>query len=221
MASPSIVRAIKRHGIGGTIRLAIQKIGSSQAPGGRSQFDLDHGVDTDGDDDLRDLNIDAPADHVLYGNRYQATSPEMFAKMMSVAPITPNMLFIDIGSGKGRALLMASAYPFKRIIGVEFAAELAATAQDNIRKFGAPKEIESVCANALTWEFPPEPSLIYIYNSFGKPLMRSFIKRLEQSVQDHPRQLIVIYRNPTCRELWSNWPQLHADQQFMVLRPPL
>ena len=33
--------------------------------------------------------------------------------------------FIDIGSGKGRALLLASQYPFQRILGIELLAELA------------------------------------------------------------------------------------------------
>jgi hypothetical protein len=31
--------------------------------------------------------------------------------------------FVDCGSGKGRTLLIASEFPFKFIIGVEFAAE--------------------------------------------------------------------------------------------------
>jgi len=43
--------------------------------------------------------------------------------------------FVDLGSGKGRVLLMASHYPFKRIIGVEFIPELHQVAQENIRKY--------------------------------------------------------------------------------------
>lgn len=224
MAAPSIVRAVQRHGFVGTVRIAWEKLGrrGSHVPSGPSAFDQQYGVNTDGDDDLRDLSIDAPGSHILHGNRYQATSPEMFAKIMRVAPIVQDMTFIDIGSGKGRALLMASAYPFKRIIGVEFAHELHAAAEDNIRKFGSPKSIEAICADALAWDLPDEPSLVYVYNSFGKPLMSQFIERLESSLMENPRELVVVYRNPTCRELWtrSQWKLVHDDPMFMVLRPP-
>lgn len=223
MAAPSIVRAIKRHGIGGTIRLAIEKVGGSSSPTGPSQFDLDHGLDTGGDDDLRDLSIDAPASHILHGNRYQATSPEMFARIMGVAPIGQGMTFIDIGSGKGRALLMASSYPFQRIVGVEFARELHEVALENIRRFKPKRPVEAVCADALTWDLPSEPSLIYLYNSFGAPLMSKFIERLEASLLVRPRELVVVYRNPSCRELWarSQWTLVHDDAMFMVLKPPV
>ena len=32
----------------------------------------------------------------------------------------PDCVFLDLGAGKGRALLLASQFPFKRIVGVEF-----------------------------------------------------------------------------------------------------
>src|SRR3984885_13557549 len=56
---------------------------------------------------------------------YQPTEPTLFGEMIeSLMQVTPKInlpefTFIDIGSGKGRALLMASQYPFRRILGIE------------------------------------------------------------------------------------------------------
>ena len=56
--------------------------------------------------------------------------------MLSALPIDyRDFTFIDIGSGKGRTLLMASDYPFRRIIGVELLPELHRIAQENVRKY--------------------------------------------------------------------------------------
>ena len=46
-----------------------------------------------------------------------------------------DFIFIDLGSGKGRALLMASDYPFRRIVGVELLPQLHRAAQDNLTKY--------------------------------------------------------------------------------------
>ena len=43
--------------------------------------------------------------------------------------------FVDLGSGKGRTLLMASDYPFRRIIGVELLPSLHQIAQENLRQY--------------------------------------------------------------------------------------
>ena len=72
---------------------------------------------------------------------YQPTEPTLFREMienlMQVTPKInlPEFTFIDIGSGKGRALLMASQYPFRRILGIELLPELHRVAKENISKY--------------------------------------------------------------------------------------
>jgi hypothetical protein len=57
---------------------------------------------------------------------------------MAALPWRPeDFTVIDFGSGKGRALIVASECPFRRIIGVEFALELHRDAQQNIRAVSA------------------------------------------------------------------------------------
>src|SRR5260370_15319574 len=61
----------------------------------------------------------------LFHSPYQPTDPALFQEIMASLPIEfEQFAFVDLGSGKGRTLLMASEYPFKRIVGVELIAEL-------------------------------------------------------------------------------------------------
>jgi hypothetical protein len=64
---------------------------------------------------------------------YQPTEPAIFRKMMAILKIDfREFSFIDIGSGKGRVLLMASDYPFRRILGIELLPALHAVAEKNL-----------------------------------------------------------------------------------------
>src|SRR5579863_4122649 len=100
------------------------------------EFDRSHGVDTDGKFDgwtyLSDLNIQSA--NWIDGNDYAAIDPLRFQQAMAAFDFRfEDYTFIDFGSGKGRALLLASEFPFKRILGLEFAPELHTAAETNIR----------------------------------------------------------------------------------------
>src|SRR6266849_6481339 len=89
--------------------------------------------------------------------------------MISSLPIEfDQFTFVDLGSGKGRTLLMASEYPFMRIVGVELIAELHRAAQQNIREYRSPTQrcvqIEALIADAREFELPEEPLVLYLFN---------------------------------------------------------
>ena len=89
----------------------------------------------------------------IFHSPYMPTDPATFGEMMAALPIDFHQFtFIDIGSGKGRTLLMASEFPFRRILGVEILPELDRAARENIQAYKSPMQrcakIESVCADA-------------------------------------------------------------------------
>jgi hypothetical protein len=88
---------------------------------GDIDYDFDHGVDTT----WATVTLRTRVRELLSGARYQPSEPELFHKILTSLPVKPDgFTFIDLGSGKGRTLLMASDYPFARIIGVELLDEL-------------------------------------------------------------------------------------------------
>ncbi|MGH9634434.1 MAG: class I SAM-dependent methyltransferase [Candidatus Angelobacter sp.] len=105
--------------------------------------------------------------------------------------------FIDLGSGKGRVLLMAADYPFKRIIGVELMPKLHRAAQENIAKYPSERQcrqIKSICMDARDFEFPDGPLVVYLFNPFSESTFALILKSLRTSVEQAPRPVYVAYR---------------------------
>jgi SAM-dependent methyltransferase len=137
---------------------------------------------------------------------YQPTDATLFRQMMESLPIDfREFTFVDIGSGKGRTLLMASEYPFRRIIGVEILQELHAAAVENIAAYRSEaqqcKEIESVCIDALAFTFPDEPLLLYLFNPLPAESLQKVLENLKESLNMMDRKVYIVYHNPLLEHL--------------------
>ena len=142
----------------------------------------------------------------LFHSAYQPTDPALFREMMASLSVLSEQFefepftFVDLGSGKGRALLMASEYPFRKIVGVELIAELHRAAEENIRAYHSATQrcpnIEAVCADACAFPFPAEPLVLYLFNPLPESGMRPLIARLEKSLAENPRPVYLLYHNP-------------------------
>ena len=149
----------------------------------------------------------------LFHSPYQPTDPALFQGMMASLPIAfEQFTFVDLGSGKGRTLLMASEYPFRKIIGVELLAELHGAAQENIRAYRSPTQrctqIEALCADASEFAFPDTPLVLYLFNPLPEPALRRTVQNLEQSLQQSPRPIWIVYHNPAMSSVLAASPAL-------------
>src|SRR5579863_7314923 len=137
---------------------------------------------------------------------YQPTEPALFREMIESLMLAspgidfPEFTFIDIGSGKGRALLMAADYPFQRIVGIELLPELHRVAKENINNYKSDSQqcfaIECILGNASEFAFPPESTVLYLFNPLPESGLATMISNLEQSLRKHPRPIFVLYHNP-------------------------
>jgi hypothetical protein len=173
----------------------------------RIEFDRTFGVDTAHEVDICDLAIESP--NWEFGVRYEPTAPERFIEMVGSLPIKyEDFTFIDVGSGKGKVLLMASEMPFKRIIGIEFSPMLNRIAQNNISRYKSPTQIctslESICIDAIDYAIPPEKIVFYFYNPFHGCVLSEVLKNIEKSLIDNPREILVVYYNPVHKDLFDN-----------------
>jgi SAM-dependent methyltransferase len=120
--------------------------------------------------------------------------------------------FIDIGSGKGRVLFVAAEFPFRKVIGVEFATHIHQHALRNIQRFRRwgrrCGSIESINANAAEFEFPNENLVLYLCNPFGPEIMGRMLANLSQSLDTHPRHVVIIL-------LWPERSQQVAGTRHM------
>jgi len=141
----------------------------------------------------------------LLHSPYQPIEPELFREMMAELKIDfSQFTFIDIGSGKGRALLLAAEYPFQRILGVELLPELNLIAQQNIKKFSSPlqrcRDIDAVRLDGAEFSFPREPLVILLFNPLPVEGLRKLVQNLEGSLRMNPREVRVVYGNPIFEE---------------------
>lgn len=161
----------------------------------------------------------------LAGSLYQPTEPAVFREMLSALPINHrDFTFIDIGSGKGRTLLMASDYPFRQIIGVELLPELHNIAQENIRKYKSEGQksfaIESQCVDAREFVFPDDPLVLYLFNPLPELGMKAVVSNLERSLAASPRDVYFVYHNPEHRARLENssLQRFTGNHQFVIYR---
>jgi len=132
-------------------------------PGGRDSFDKTHGTNTSGvvwATNLRSRNFPR-------GIRYEPCAPRLCEWAIENAGIDPKeFCFVDVGCGKGRALLVASQYPFVELIGVEYAPKLSRIAEQNLRCCGIKKfRIASVDASEFT--YPSANTFAFFYHPFS------------------------------------------------------
>ena len=111
---------------------------------------------------------------------------------------------IDVGSGKGRVMVVAAHYGFKNITGVDFAKELCATAERNINKI-KPKfpgtTFNVYCKDILNYTINAGDKVFFLFNPFNKEIMEKFTENIERSVKEFPRTIYFIYANPQQKEV--------------------
>jgi predicted RNA methylase len=164
-----------------------------------SAFDSTHGTQTGGIQELFGFQI--VGQHAQHGLSHIASDPDQFVAMMADLKIdVRGHTFIDLGSGKGRALMLAAALPFRRLIGVEFSAELHQAAKANFAglaaRGSADPRIELVCDDAATYALPPEPLVVYLFNPFGSTVVRKVAERILASWRQSSRPVHILYMNP-------------------------
>lgn len=154
-------------------------------------------------------------------NHYQAISVRGFLGAIRSAEVVPaTNAFVDLGCGRGRAMLLAAEQGFARVIGIELDPRLAEQAWANVRRWqqrrpaksGQP-ELEVREGDAARTEFPHMPLLVWLYNSFGPDTLRAVLGRLMDSWSSAPRPITLCYFNPVHADVVAEFPTLVVHQR--------
>ena len=187
-------------------------------------FDQMHGVDTSGL---------VPAKHLVTGHAndehitaYYGVAPSILRALIGAwrasGPPHPieDYIFIDVGAGKGRALLVASEYSFRKVAGIELNPEMAAIARQNVEHWTrAHREdptaarlapIEVVEQDALDFELPQTPTLLFLFHPFEAPVLKQLLRRIETQFARRPGTLDLLYVNAECANVIDRNPGIHA-----------
>jgi Histone methylation protein DOT1 len=112
--------------------------------------------------------------------------------------VGPDDVMIDFGSGTGRAVLVASLFPFRGVVGVELVEQWHRCAEANLAHFRLRRRapVELHCANALEYAVPDEITVVFLYNPFHGETFRGVVENVFASFDRAPRRLRIVYLNP-------------------------
>ncbi len=186
-------------------------------------FDTLHGTDTSGllSGKVIARGTDAKVEELT---AYYGVAPSILRGLLDQwlqQPQTKTIertVFLDVGAGKGRAMLLASQYPFLRVEGVELNPELAAIAQANLNLWQRDPTANALApvalhlADATRHPLPGAPTVAFLFHPFERPILRRFLRHVETSLAAHPHPFDLLYanaehgslldRHPAFRRLW-------------------
>jgi hypothetical protein len=193
-------RSLRTRGLRGTLkrfRRLIARRGELKRQAREDQiFDRERGVDTATWVHVPEL--DTTSANLEHAMRYQPSGVAEFELLMGKLEIDHrDFTFVDYGSGKGRVLMLAAGYPFKRIVGIEFAESLHEIAVENIATLGPDaSHIEAMLMDATEYEPPPDPLVLYFFSPFSAQILRQVLARVLASLERKPRAAYIVLTGP-------------------------
>jgi SAM-dependent methyltransferase len=187
-------------------------------------FDRQFGVDTSGLIFPEDLWSGSRND--LFSSEYIGVPPSLFRRLIATLEIDHSRFtFLDLGSGKGRALMLASELPFREVIGVELSPELHEVACKNLLQFRSSSQrcasLRSIRGDAAQFPLPAGPLVLYMWNPFCEPVFLQVLANLENSLRQDPRDVYVLYadagldrhleKSTWLSKVWSGEVEMSGD----------
>lgn len=168
-------------------------------------FDLLFGTDTGGLIPGAELASGHASDaHIT---AYYAIAPSILNGLIDLwlqsRPTCPidQYTFVDVGAGKGRAMLTAAQHPFREVIGIELNPRLAGIARKNVHTFSASPVAGQLAplsvleGDVLEVVLPATPILAMLFHPFEAPLLRSFVTRMQKHFAGRPGLCDILYVN--------------------------
>lgn len=174
----------------------------------QDRFDQRYGTDTNRSVPV--AGLDGAAAAKASAELYWPVREKGFREMMAaVDEPLESLTFIDVGSGKGRGLLLAAEMGrFRRILGIEFSPGLCAVAEANVALFRRARPDatapEVLCQDAMAYAFPPEPLCLFLFDPFGPAVLEPMVRNLVASLRQHPRPCRVAYYLPMHRAVFES-----------------
>lgn len=126
-----------------------------------------------------------------HANCYVPTAYADLLHILKVVGVRSDDVFVDLGSGLGRAVFLASYLGAKKAIGLELIPSLHEAAEANRRR-GSWPNVEFHLGDARKTIFP-DVTLLWLFNPFGPAIMAEMLDRLNG---ERTGDLRIVYLNP-------------------------
>jgi hypothetical protein len=218
-----IIDVWQKRGLLALLRAIIINIKIRSLPYFDYWFDLRHGVNTCA---MMFHGADSDIVHDANGEifHYEAAPVNAVRSILKELPIDHSKYtFIDYGSGKARVLLLASEYPFKKIIGVELSKFLTGIADENLKickNFNQKcTNIELCCANATQFRLPNGPLVIFFFTPFMGSIMEQVASNIQQTLNITSQPTHIVYYG-TRDEIIEIFSHMNCTHQIVYSKRP-
>lgn len=131
------------------------------------------------------------------GHDYRPTPWHVFHwAMQMISDPVDRYAFVDYGAGRGRVLLMASHYPFEKIVGAEIAEELHRDCLLNIAQYPRSlmkcRDVDCEHLSALRLDVPDQETVFFLNNPFDRSMLERVVTQIVRAYKQEPRRFYVI-----------------------------
>lgn len=197
-----VLRSLRNHGVRPTFRSGLRHLSTWVSRWVDRHFDPAFGTETRTVLENNALK-DVTSPNLARGIRYEPTRALPFRRALRSARVPTHGGFVDLGCGKGRALILAVQCGFKQVTGVDYSRELCAAAEKNLAAFRSRTQrgfrSKVVAMDAADYAFTKEDTVVYLFNPFDAVVLAAVIARLRRSLERHPRTVWIMYHNPLWR----------------------
>jgi SAM-dependent methyltransferase len=185
------IDSVRRRGFLTTVKVAVSTVEDSF-------FDRRFGTETSRV--VHSDQFEANLANRVHAVSYQPTKVRPFLRLLRHLQFPHGSTFVDVGSGKGKVLLLAAQHRFKRVVGIEFSRSLCDQSLRNIEIFRghvrtlAPIDVFE--GDVTQHELRGDENVFFLYNPFDAVVLGEFVERIRRSLTSHPRQVWLIYSVP-------------------------
>lgn len=169
-------------------------------------FDKHYQLDTRSEVAIDDLDISQ--EDKTHADKYKPTRARYFRKIMEKIDVSRDGVFVDVGSGKGRVLLLAAEHGFAQVLGLEISPTLCRIAEKNVEAYGKVRpnadSIKILCTNILDYPMDGSETVVFMYSPFDHSVTNRFLDMMRQSLKEKPRDLLLIIDEFRYPELLAN-----------------
>jgi SAM-dependent methyltransferase len=179
-----------------------------------------YNINTTGIDELTDLEeLGIDIDHATI---YMPASYTLLEQCLSVIPNHHKKHFVDIGCGKARALCVAAHFGYGKVTGIEFSKKLCQAATENIvftKKVFPALQAKIINNDAFYFDISKDVDCIFLFNPFDDVILSGVIDNINESIDEYPRTVYIIYFNPVYKEmfLYEGFVEIEYYQKLTYL----
>ncbi|HLP17998.1 MAG TPA: class I SAM-dependent methyltransferase, partial [Bacteroidota bacterium] len=160
-------------------------------------FDFRYGTDTMTWVELDDLDVDS--EQKSHAVLYQPSPSAAIRRVLRALNFPHGKIFVDLGCGKGKVLLIASEFPFDEVRGIDFSERLCEIARENFlhyrMKGNTRSNVVIIHSDVLNYSIEDDEDVFYLFNPFDDYILQHVVDGIAESIRRRKRKIWIIYRN--------------------------